>query len=850
MRWRYIVLSLLAVSAAFAARPWTEAEIRAADARGPTGVPMVDGPVRGPRRYNYLERIHLTCEFLRQYQVSDSLSPDFGGIIESEHQPGIIESDNTHEAVWVWSRWYELTGLDTYRENVRRAWVYLYRHPAWREHGGQPSSLWYAVWNAGLGFFAEAEYRRAFGDSTHAVYADTCRTFFLNNPLALYASALDYFVTGQSSGMAYDYAVLHDDNVLRDSALARGLRVKQWVEADAQVRLAVGNWAMCGGTAFWGIAHTFCKADTAAGRQWLQTYTDSLPGFYPSGTWNCSHNIWLANAYRSSAELVDAERPWLMHQYLVDTLLAKDTDRDGGIPATWTDPNTQDQTWVSTYLDFMGTDVFVTPTWTDDVSVLDFCSPPPGGFVVQGDSLAFAVPVANVGLRERTFTLTWRLPGYEDSRVVTDFPFLGIDTFDLVRWFASTPGILHAEAFCTPDSDPANDTARVDIKVYGRYTLAGQLVDSVTGLGFPVWVKARVTGSSTVWDSAYTDRSGNFTLEVLDTLMTLAIEPDPPYYDRSWSFSFHGDTALALVTSTAHLMLVNNDSLGRYDSYYTTALDSLDLTWSLWHRRAQGLPPYTCLADLRFPTVIWFTGDTGSLCVPTEDRAPFGQAASQGVNLLLTGQDIAQQMAGTQFLADLFGCRFDSSGWGGYFAFGNRSDSLGAPIAGLATAGGNGAGNQASRDAISPVNGGLGFIVYDSVAPVYAATRKTLGSGARNVLLGFGFEAVNRPPARPTYWGRTQLLGHILGWFGLPVGIEEPSTPQTSRPAPTATIVRSVLSLPSAFCNLTSDFVLLDAAGRRVSRLRPGPNDLSRLPAGVYFVTGQGIGTARVVKVR
>jgi hypothetical protein len=30
--------------------------------------------------------------------------------------------------------------------------------------------------------------------------------------------------------------------------------------------------------------------------------------------------------------------------------------------------------------------------------------------------------------------------------------------------------------------------------------------------------------------------------------------------------------------------------------------------------------------------------------------------------------------------------------------------------------------------------------------------------------------------------------------------------------------------------------LLLDAAGRKVMALRPGPNDISALPAGVYFV--------------
>ena len=56
------------------------------------------------------------------------------------------------------------------------------------------------------------------------------------------------------------------------------------------------------------------------------------------------------------------------------------------------------------------------------------------------------------------------------------------------------------------------------------------------------------------------------------------------------------------------------------------------------------------------------------------------------------------------------------------------------------------------------------------------------------------------------------------------------------------TIVRGVLNLQSAICNLKSEIALMDAAGRKVLDLRPGPNDISRLSPGVYFVHAAGAG--------
>ncbi|MCX6841014.1 MAG: hypothetical protein NTX53_01840 [candidate division WOR-3 bacterium] len=51
-----------------------------------------------------------------------------------------------------------------------------------------------------------------------------------------------------------------------------------------------------------------------------------------------------------------------------------------------------------------------------------------------------------------------------------------------------------------------------------------------------------------------------------------------------------------------------------------------------------------------------------------------------------------------------------------------------------------------------------------------------------------------------------------------------------------ATIVRGVLNLQSAIYNLQSEIALLDISGRKVLSLEPGPNDVSHLAPGVYFV--------------
>jgi hypothetical protein len=275
--------------------------------------------------------------------------------------------------------------------------------------------------------------------------------------------------------------------------------------------------------------------------------------------------------------------------------------------------------------------------------------------------------------------------------------------------------------------------------------------------------------------------------------------------------------------------------LERYPNYYTSTLDTLGVTWCQWNRPSGGLLPYAQLSRLKSNTVIWYSGNTNTGTIPVQDRDSLASYAQTGTNLFITGQNIAEELRDAPFLESICGCRFDSSGWSGVFAFGNRQDSLGSFVAGTATAGIGSAGNQTSRDVISPVGNSSGFLVYDSVTVRSAATRRQIPSGGKVVFTGFGFEAVTRPQGRPTYFSRVQLMDLILTWFGVPTGIEEQPQASSHKPQALATIVRGQLILPgSAFGVRSSE--LLDASGRRVLELRPGTNDLSRLPAGVYFI--------------
>jgi hypothetical protein len=86
-----------------------------------------------------------------------------------------------------------------------------------------------------------------------------------------------------------------------------------------------------------------------------------------------------------------------------------------------------------------------------------------------------------------------------------------------------------------------------------------------------------------------------------------------------------------------------------------------------------------------------------------------------------------------------------------------------------------------------------------------------------------------------------------------PGGLEEAVGPEV-RMTKLPTIVRGVLFLPGDRRPATGDrAALIDIAGRKVMRLKPGANDVSQLSPGVYFVRAElsavGRGPSAVTKV-
>ena len=116
-----------------------------------------------------------------------------------------------------------------------------------------------------------------------------------------------------------------------------------------------------------------------------------------------------------------------------------------------------------------------------------------------------------------------------------------------------------------------------------------------------------------------------------------------------------------------------------------------------------------------------------------------------------------------------------------------------------------------------------------------------------SMALGAGSQALCAYPCwTDEYQGRTYNTTRIWGRIGALSGVQEGAGRLI--PGSGGTIVRGVLLLPGDRRPGTEDrAALLDIAGRKVIRLHPGPNDVSKLAPGVYFVRSEPSAVTKVV---
>ncbi len=352
-----------------------------AEAERAAGGPFIAAPLPGGGGEDSLAftfndpiaQLREEARFLTRLQVTTP-GPDLGGMREGESLLDIVQTDNTTESIWVFSRHLRLTGDAEFDPNTALAWVYVMSHPATAEEGGSGPNGYYRVYNCGWAVVAEPEYRAATGDASFLPYARTCAAFIASNPLDLRTS-LNVQVEAWAAGALRDFAVEQGDESLRLAANRLGDAVRAVVEANPSV-LAQEQWAMSGGSVLWGVLRAWF-ADQPGGRAWANLYGPMTSEIDPVGVWRLAATNWYGLGRHEAWRATGNPEFFASHRSIHAFLMDADGDDDGGIPTTDPAAVTADETWVSNYFSFMFFDKAV-PGF-EVVLAADAASAPAGG---------------------------------------------------------------------------------------------------------------------------------------------------------------------------------------------------------------------------------------------------------------------------------------------------------------------------------------------------------------------------------------------------------------------------------------------------------------------------------------
>jgi hypothetical protein len=814
------------------------------------------------QKWSYIHELCQTAAFVASMQVSDSLDPEFGGIIEGEDELNIVQTDNTQEAIWVWCRYYEITSDTTYFVNLRRAWIYVMNYPAYNEEG--TGSDYYRVWNCGLALFAESKYRNVFNDSTYYSYADTCAKYMLHHPLPFDDPNPTYKqlhpkVTSLAAGMLYQYGKEINNQTFLDTALLYGGRVKDWIETDPSTNINDEVWAMSGGTAVWGLCRSIFDADTSTGIIWLNTYLPYMKYFQPTGNWNNSWNIWYANAYNYSARITQNGTYVVYHHSLTDSLLIQDYDDDGGVPPTRGWNQNRDHSWVSTYMVFMGFEGLMDSIRNIDAGVNAFYAIGPRDFHLVGDTVYLAIRAANFGFLALS-NVYFAIDGPYFADTTVDLPIGYEDTISFASpWIPSDTGFYDFVAYSDYSGDERidNDTLNTTLFIRPLRLAGGMLIDVNTNLGVyaKIYFQFIDDSGSVYFDSTETDSTtGIFNIYLIDSLYRGFFNTEIPFPDLEIEDIYVTPDSISPMYyyfDYADLLIINRDNEARYAEYFEKPLDTLSITYKTWAPVNQGLFPMSRIDEFNYNTVIWFTGNACTNNVTLSEQESLMVFLDNGGQLFMTGQNIGEEIHGSQFFTNYLHAQLISDSIGALYCYPDTLDQLGQNIKKLFTTGTQGAANQYSRDVIVSDGNSFQFLYYNTgLSECAGIWFNDPINNYQIVYCAFGIEAIHK---RPDHMSRTEFLAEILDWFGVleiqEYGYQKSNAPLFSvYPNPAYNRVNVYFSNNVASSKASID--VFDISGRQINTLSKEKSvdklvwDLKdmhgrRIPNGVYFVEVQ-----------
>jgi hypothetical protein len=299
-----------------------------------------------------------------------------GGIIEVENgggtpaPPYIVASDNTQETIGLWSINQKLNDM-AYATNIADAFQFLTVYPgydAWKVAGDPPPADYYSVYNCGWGVRAVMLYEKTTGDTSHHAYGLECA-----NHISMYAGAMvdadadliNVGPVGWAASGLWLWGDTYADAAMKTTAASIGAEVKTWLEATPS-RLSSQEWAMTGGTPFYGVLASYMKENPSELTAWDEKYAPMVGGWVDESTpadpndwtdWRNAWNGWNMLAHFTSSQALGATAGSADQAIALDILgklVAQANPTTGAIAGSQQRPSTQAESWITAYMAYFG----------------------------------------------------------------------------------------------------------------------------------------------------------------------------------------------------------------------------------------------------------------------------------------------------------------------------------------------------------------------------------------------------------------------------------------------------------------------------------------------------------------
>lgn len=397
------------------------------------------------------------------------------------------------------------------------------------------------------------------------------------------------------------------------------------------------------------------------------------------------------------------------------------------------------------------------------------------------------------------------------------------------RTLTATPGVT--------------DTIEVNLQPSPRSAILGKITDPA-GQPLPEVTLSLLIESPLLSDSllltAQTDANGDYIFPDLpvmaeNTVFYRSVRvhqffPYPDALEENITLNPDVPATIGFQLHPADLLLVNDDPSGSFMGLFRESLRALSVQPFEWFTAGDGEAfPAGRLGELKSPTVIWFSGDSETNVITPAGQDSLRVLLAQGGNLLLTGQNIAEDLStnGPDFLLNALGVGYEGLGSGPPLLRPNELNPVFGALPPFQVP-------QPSRDALfipslSRASEAFHFIN----GKIAGVTLDNPDNGSRLVFLGFGLEGVVQAE------DRTGILNAALHWFNVITSlVESPgNVPQSlelaqnfPNPFNPATQIPYRLNQP-ARVKLT----VFNLLGQPVKTLVDGPQ-----PAGSYQVGWDG----------